>query len=206
MDLCHLERKKAMRKRITTASAAAVILFLLLTNSSWAIIFMPEKRADGFLDKLPSGLSEAVNQNIVKEAKTVMIHQPRESSEKGKDLLLKAKVRNKPPQAIVVLHYRHQEGKPFFTREMSTVDDSTFSYQLPGYLLSDVKIEYYLEVISATNIYAQSGNYFQPHGVKLISKSNNVKHLFLGLLLLAGVFMVLRMGWLKNKVSVKVAK
>ena len=100
MDLRNFERKNAMRRRIKTASVAVVILSLLLISSSYAVIFLPNERADAFLDKLPSALSEGVNQEIVREAQTVLIHLPPESGERGEDLLLEATVRNRPPPAI----------------------------------------------------------------------------------------------------------
>lgn len=203
MNSCNFERKEAMRARTTTASAAVIILTLFLINSSSAVIFLPNEKAAPFLDKLPRELSEGVNQRIVKEARTVMIHQPLESSERGEDLLLQATVRHKSPQAMVVIHYRHQRGEPFFTREMEIVDDTSFTYKLPGYLLSDENVEYYLEVISATLVHAQSGTYFQPHRVDLISKTGTLSYLLLGSLLLAGVFMSLKIGMTKKKVSVK---
>jgi hypothetical protein len=202
MNLSNFERKQAMRNKIISAAAAVTALLLLLTNSSPAVIFMPEKAAEGFLDRLPSGLSEGINQNIVKEARTVMIHVPVESGERGEDLLLEARVRNRPPQAVVVIHYRHRQGEPFFTREMETVDDSTFTYKLPGYLLSDKNLEYYLEVISATQVHAQSGTYFQPHRVELISKTSKLSYLLWGSLLLAGFLMSLKMGLTRRKVTV----
>ncbi|MFQ5868729.1 MAG: hypothetical protein ACE5JC_02380 [Candidatus Zixiibacteriota bacterium] len=192
-----------MRGRTPTASAAVMVLTLLLINSSSGVIFLPNERADGFLDKLPSALSEGVNQEIVREAQTVLIHLPPESGERGEDLLLEATVRNRPPPAMVVIHYRHQRGEPFFTREMEIVDDTSFTYKLPGYLLSDENVEYYLEVISATQVHAQSGTYFQPHRVDLISKTGKLSYLLLGSLLLAGVFMSLKMGLTRRKVSAR---
>ena len=203
MDLRNFERKNAMRRRIKTASVAVVILSLLLINSSSAVIFLPNEKAAPFLDKLPSALSEGVNQEIVREAQTVLIHLPPESGERGEDLLLEATVRNRPPPAMVVIHYRHQRGEPFFTREMEIVDDTTFTYKLPGYLLSDENVEYYLEVISATQVHAQSGTYFQPHRVDLISKTGKLSYLLLGSLLLAGVFMSLKMSLTRRKVSAR---
>lgn len=203
MDLRNFERKNAMRRRIKTASVAVVILSLLLISSSYAVIFLPNERADAFLDKLPSALSEGVNQEIVREAQTVLIHLPPESGERGEDLLLEATVRNRPPPAMVVIHYRHQRGEPFFTREMEIVDDTSFTYKLPGYLLSDENVEYYLEVISATQVHAQSGTYFQPHRVDLISKTGKLSYLLLGSLLLAGVFMSLKMGLTRRKVTAR---
>jgi len=203
MDLRNFERKNAMRGRIKTASVAVVILSLLLISSSYAVIFLPNERADAFLDKLPSALSEGVNQEIVREAQTVLIHLSPESGERGEDLLLEATVRNRPPPAMVVIHYRHQRGEPFFTREMEIVDDTSFTYKLPGYLLSDENVEYYLEVISATQVHAQSGTYFQPHRVDLISKTGKLSYLLLGSLLLAGVFMSLKMGLTRRKDSAR---
>ena len=203
MDLRNFERKNAMRGRIKTASVAVVILSVLLISSSYAVIFLPNERADAFLDKLPSALSEGVNQEIVREAQTVLIHLSPESGERGEDLLLEATVRNRPPPAMVVIHYRHQRGEPFFTREMEIVDDTSFTYKLPGYLLSDENVEYYLEVISATQVHAQSGTYFQPHRVDLISKTGKLSYLLLGSLLLAGVFMSLKMSLTRRKVSAR---
>jgi len=203
MDLRNFERKNAMRGRIKTASVAVVILSLLLISSSYAVIFLPNERADAFLDKLPSALSEGVNQEIVREAQTVLIHLSPESGERGEDLLLEATVRNRPPPAMVVIHYRHQRGEPFFSREMEIVDDTSFTYKLPGYLLSDENVEYYLEVISATQVHAQSGTYFQPHRVDLISKTGKLSYLLLGSLLLAGVFMSLKMGLTRRKDSAR---
>jgi len=86
---------------------------------------------------------------------------------------------------------------------METADDSVFTYRLPGYLLSDENIEYYLEVISATQIHAQSGTYFQPHRVNLVSTTGNLRFLLWGALLLVGVLMSLKMGMSKKKVSVR---
>jgi len=193
-----------MSKNITTVPIAASIVFsLILAGSSSAIIFMPGKEVPDFLDRLPKELSEGVNQEVVKEAKTILIHHPLESSPRGEDLTLDAKVRNKPPQAMVVIHYRHQREKPFFTREMQMVDDSTFTYELPGYLLSDENLEYYLEIISATQVHAQSGTYFQPHRVDLISSPGNLRYLLWGSLLLAGVFMSLKMGLTRRKATAR---
>jgi len=203
MDLRNFERKNAMRGRIKTASVAVVILSLLLISSSYAVIFLPNEKAAPFLDKLPRELSEGVNQEIVREAQTVLIHLSPESGERGEDLLLQATVRHKSPQAMVVIHYRHQRGEPFFTREMEIVDDTSFTYELPGYLLSDENVEYYLEVISATQVHAQSGTYFQPHRVDLISKTGKLSYLLLGSLLLAGVFMSLKMGLTRRKDSAR---
>jgi len=203
MDLPNLERNRKMKGRITIAAVAFAVWSLLLISSPYAVIFLPNERVDGFVDKLPKELSEGVNQNIVKEAQTVLEHQPLESSSKGEDLLLEAKVRHRSPQAQVVIHYRHQQGRPFFTREMETADDSVFTYRLPGYLLSDENIEYYLEVISATQIHAQSGTYFQPHRVNLVSTTGNLRFLLWGALLLVGVLMSLKMGMSKKKVSVR---
>jgi len=180
-----------------------MVLTLLLINSSSAVIFLPNGRGDGFLDKLPRELSEGVNQEIVREAQTVLIHLPPESGERGEDLLLEATVRDRPPPAMVVIHYRHRQGEPFFTREMEIVDDTSFTYKLPGYLLSDENVEYYLEVISATQVHAQSGTYFQPHRVDLISKTGKLSYLLLGSLLVAGVFMSLKMGLTRRKVSAR---
>jgi len=203
MHLRNFERKNAMRGRIKTASVAVVILSVLLISSSSAVIFLPNGRGDGFLDKLPRELSEGVNQEIVREAQTVLIHLPPESGERGEDLLLEATVRDRPPPAMVVIHYRHRQGEPFFTREMEIVDDTSFTYKLPGYLLSDENVEYYLEVISATQVHAQSGTYFQPHRVDLISKTGKLSYLLLGSLLLAGVFMSLKMGLTRRKDSAR---
>lgn len=203
MDLRNFERENTMRGTIKTASVAVVILSLLLISSSYAVIFLPNEKAAPFLDKLPRELSEGVNQNIVKEARTVMVHVPLENGERGKDLLLETTVRHKSPQAMVVIHYRHQRGEPFFTREMEIVDDTSFTYKLPGYLLSDENVEYYLEVISATQVHAQSGTYFQPHRVDLISKTGKLSYLLLGSLLLAGVFMSLKMGLTRRKDSAR---
>jgi hypothetical protein len=185
----------AMSSKITTVPiAASIVFFLILASSSSAIIFMPGKEVPDFLDRLPKELSEGVNQEVVKEAKTILVHNPLESSPRGDDLVLDAKVRNKPPQAMVVIHYRHEAGKPFFTREMESADDSLFTCRLPGYLLSDDNLEYYLEVISATQIHAQSGTHFQPHRVELFSRTGGGKYLLWGLLLVAGVFMLYKMG------------
>jgi|GEM_PF-6044259 len=203
MHLRNFERREAMRGRTPIASAAVMVLTLLLINSSSAVIFLPNGRGDGFLDKLPRELSEGVNQEIVREAQTVLIHLPPESGERGEDLLLEATVRNRPPPAMVVIHYRHRQGEPFFTREMEIVDDTSFTYKLPGYLLSDENVEYYLEVISATQVHAQSGTYFQPHRVDLISKTGKLSYLLLGSLLVAGVFMSLKMGLTRRKVSAR---
>lgn len=194
MDNFCFTREKVMKKGITRAPVMVAIFVFLWAGSSSGIIFMPDKDMGSFVDKLPSGLSEDVNQKVKKEAKTILVHHPLEGSQRGEDLLLDAKVRNKPPQAMVVIHYRHEAGKPFFTREMESADDSLFTYKLPGYLLSDDKLEYYLEVISATQIHAQSGTHFQPHRVELFSKTGGGKYLLWGLLLVAGVFMLYKMG------------
>jgi hypothetical protein len=192
-----------MKQKVKKGTAAVIFLAFFLIRSTQAVIFMPKGDVPDFLDRLPSELSEGVNQSIVKEAPTVMIHVPVESGERGEDLLLEARVRNRPPQAVVVIHYRHRQGEPFFTREMEMVDDTTFTYKLPGYLLSDKNLEYYLEVISATQVHAQSGTYFQPHRVDLISKTSKLSYLLWGSLLLAGVFMSLKMGLTRRKVTVR---
>jgi hypothetical protein len=206
LDNFYLTREKVMKKGITRAPILVAIFVLLWAGGSSGIVFMPDKDMGSFVDKLPSGLSEDVNQKVKEEAKTILVHHPLEKSPRGEDLALDATVRNKPPQAMVVIHYRHEAGKPFFTREMESATDSLFTYKLPGYLLSDDNLEYYLEVISATQIHAQSGTHFQPHRVELFSETGGGKYLLWGLLLVGGVFMLYKMGSNKKRPPKKKAK
>jgi hypothetical protein len=167
---------------------------VLPVGVSNATFFFPEDGGEvkNYKNALPEGYDDpdVVYGRNTEELKVHINHVPMLEFKSGNDFNMSASILNIPEGATVLAHFRTDRLNQYKVLPMKEVAPGRFIAAVNSHAIDSELIQYYLEVVFAGERLANSGDFGNPHNVKVLSSGRMSKLGLYAIFVIGGIWII----------------
>ncbi|MCP4634418.1 MAG: hypothetical protein GY855_15935 [candidate division Zixibacteria bacterium] len=174
-----------------------VLLTVLPVGLSNATFFFPEDGGDvkNYKNALPEGYDDpdVIYGRNAEQLKIHLNHFPLLEINRSNDFIISTSILNMPEGATVLAHYRSDPLNQYKVLQLKEVTAGRYSTSISSHAIDSDQIQYYIEVVFAGDRLANSGDFGNPHNVRVIGSGRISKFGIYAMFAMGGIWIVSRL-------------